>query len=563
MATSTGYGPRTSRPYFDGNEERYELWEAKFIGYLRLQKLHDTILPEDEGGVARNDDGKNAEAFAELALSVDDRSLSLILRDAKNKGREALKILRQHYMSASETRVIGLYTELTMLKKMDGETLTDYLLRAERAAALLKNAGEQVSDNLLIAMILKGLPTEFKPFVTVTTQRKEPHTIASFKSALRTHEETMRACSEHSDGDNIMYTRNTGKSNMKCFKCGEFGHKQFECKDKKTDRPGNRGNRKRWCDICKNSTHDTRFCRRKTKEYSAKTVTDREEEQTVAFKVSVEHRNCTPSLDGVDSLLVDTGATTHIITDESKFCSFDDSFVPDKHYIELADGSRVSSLAKGRGMAKVKLADKRGKIHEAELHDALFVPSFKQDIFSVQQATKKGSSVEFKANTAELKCKNGIVFEIEKRGQLYFLNSAVSVKSATHSLQEWHEILGHCNVKDVKKLESVVDGMKISDKVENDCEVCIKGKLTQGKSKVPDAKASAALELVHCDLAGPMDPTSREGFRYTLGFTDDYSGLVSVYFLKGKDDTVEATKRFIADVAPYGSIKRLRSSFII
>jgi len=193
------------------------------------------------------------------------------------------------------------------------------------------------------------------------------------------------------------------------------------------------------------------------------------------------------------------------------------------------------------------------------LHDALFVPSFKQDIFSVQKKKKKGSSVEFKANTAELKCKNGIVFEIEKRGQLYFLNSAVSVKSATHSLQEWHEILGHCNVKDVKKLESVVDGMKISDKVENDCEVCIKGKMTQGKSKVPDAKASAALELVHCDLAGPMDPTSREGFRYTLGFTDDYSGLVSVYFLKGKDDTVEATKRFIADVAPYGSIKRLRS----
>ena len=50
--------------------------------------------------------------------------------------------------------MIGLFTELTTLKKEEAETLTDYVLRGETAAALLKNAGETVSDNLLIAMIL-------------------------------------------------------------------------------------------------------------------------------------------------------------------------------------------------------------------------------------------------------------------------------------------------------------------------------------------------------------------------------------------------------------------------
>ena len=163
--------------------------------------------------------------------------------------------------------------------------------------------------------------------------------------------------------------------------------------------------------------------------------------------------------------------------------------IPDKHSIELADGSQVSNLAKGRGKAKVKLVDNKGVIHETELHDALYVPSFKQDIFSVQCATNKGSTVEFKSNSAELKCKNGVVFEIKKRGQLYFLNSAVSGKSATHSLQEWHEILGHCNMNDVMKLESVVDGMKISNKNVNDCSVCIRGKMTNERSRLPDARA--------------------------------------------------------------------------
>ena len=104
MTTSTGYGPRTSRPFFNGNEERYELWEVKFVGYLRLQKLHDTILQPGEGGLVADklDAGKNAKAFTELTLSIDDRSLSLVLRDAKDDGRKALKILRTHYLSSSE-----------------------------------------------------------------------------------------------------------------------------------------------------------------------------------------------------------------------------------------------------------------------------------------------------------------------------------------------------------------------------------------------------------------------------------------------------------------------------
>ena len=57
----------------------------------------------------------------------------------------------------------------------------------------------------------------------------------------------------------------------------------------------------------------------------------------------------------------------------------------------------------------------------------------------------------------------------------------------------------------------------------------------------------------------PIDPQSREGFKYALSFTDDYSSAVFVYFLKNKSDTVQATERFLADTAPYGKVKRIRS----
>ena len=68
--------------------------------------------------------------------------------------------------------------------------------------------------------------------------------------------------------------------------------------------------------------------------------------------------------------------------------------------------------------------------------------------------------------------------------------------------------------------------------------------MTEFRSRLPDEKAKLPLELVHCDLAGPVDPVSIDGYRYALSFTDDYSGLIMTYFLKQKSDTVEATKKF-------------------
>ena len=67
--------------------------------------------------------------------------------------------------------------------------------------------------------------------------------------------------------------------------------------------------------------------------------------------------------------------------------------------------------------------------------------------------------------------------------------------------------------------------MKISDSSSSkprDCNVCIEGKITQSRNRNPDACATAPLELVHTDSAGPNDPVSRGGFRYSIVYTDDY-----------------------------------------
>ena len=89
MAASTVYGPRT-RIFFDGDERKYELWETKFMGYLHILKLKETVESEEPNAA------KNADVYAELIQVLDDRSLSLVMRDAKDDGKKAISILRGH-----------------------------------------------------------------------------------------------------------------------------------------------------------------------------------------------------------------------------------------------------------------------------------------------------------------------------------------------------------------------------------------------------------------------------------------------------------------------------------
>lgn len=110
--------------------------------------------------------------------------------------------------------------------------ITDYLIRAENASTELKVADETISDNLLIAMILKGLPSAYETFVIVQNQTDTLKTLSALKASLITYASTTL---NRESGNAVMKASyNSRHRSLLCHACGKKGHRSQSCslKDK-------------------------------------------------------------------------------------------------------------------------------------------------------------------------------------------------------------------------------------------------------------------------------------------------------------------------------------------
>lgn len=461
----TGCGPRQVPitamhgrglpPKFDGDEARYHIWEARFLAYLKTIGLRDAILGTGLAAGANAEEAvevgrKNELAYAELCGCLDDKTLTLILYEAPDDGKKSLEILRCKFESEEKPRIVGLYTELTNVLMADGEDLADYLARVEKIVAALHRAKETLSDALLMAMVLKGLTDEYNPFLVHATQTGEVLTFTEFKARLRSFECTLRYRNRPRADEVMTANYKTSKPKFKgvekkyfngeCFICEKVGHKAKDCRnrDKKTHRraPNAQSANK----VAAITDTGQGFSRAREKHRPSK----EEEELSFVLRVSEWKPHGTPQ----QGLLVYSGASAHIMTDEGAFIRFDDTFRPKDHVMQLVDGTHNNKMILPDGTTcKIKVKDR---------------------VYFLDTVTENDVNSEDSCN-------------------------------ASFDLKTWHEVMGHCNYGDIVKLEGVVDGMKIKDKTcrPNQCETCLQGKFSQSRNRQSDVRAKEPLELVH------------------------------------------------------------------
>jgi len=141
------------------------------------------------------------------------------------------------------------------------------------------------------------------------------------------------------------------------------------------------------------------------------------------------------------------------------------------------------------------------------------------------------------------------------------MTDAVMYTHTVKSLSEWHRMPGHMNYDDILRLQSATEGMIVTQQQVRTCTTCLENKLTRMPKSLDNRPphATKSLERIHTDVCGPIEPSSREGYRYIINFIDEYSSMLFTYFMHTKDETSQALKSFLADIAPYGQPKEVHS----
>lgn len=105
-------------------------------------------------------------------------------------------------------KVEGYFFVYTSLQKKVDESVTNYIIRTETVLTALKNVGQTVDDAVVIAMILKGLPSHFNPFSIYETHSNKELMFSEFKTELYSLEETLKH-KDQSSSDYVMKLTST------------------------------------------------------------------------------------------------------------------------------------------------------------------------------------------------------------------------------------------------------------------------------------------------------------------------------------------------------------------
>ncbi|GJX20765.1 retrotransposon protein, putative, ty1-copia subclass [Tanacetum coccineum] len=84
----------------------------------------------------------------------------------------------------------------------------------------------------------------------------------------------------------------------------------------------------------------------------------------------------------------------------------------------------------------------------------------------------------------------------------------------------------------------------IDFKSDDVCESCLLGKMTKSPFTGTYERGEGLLDLVHTDVCRPFRSATKDGKRYYVTFTDNFSRYGYVYLIKHKSDTFELFKRY-------------------
>ncbi|GJS62812.1 retrovirus-related pol polyprotein from transposon TNT 1-94 [Tanacetum coccineum] len=310
-----------------------------------------------------------------------------------------------------------------------------------------------------------------------------------------------------------------GKSDRKCFRCGDPNHLIRECPKPPKDKNQRAFVEGSWSDSGEEDDE-------KVKDETCLVAHASSE---ICLGVDLEP----------DEWIKDSGCSKHMTGNRKLFSTY-------KAY----NGGNVifGSNLRGNIIGKCTISNDSLKIDNVEHVDNLGF-----NLLSIGQICDNKCRVTFSEHDSEI-IKDGKVIGrgIRKKG-LYVMKlgnkpkDQICLATIDENSTLWHRRLGHANMRLIQSLASkeLVRNLPKLKFDQHFCDACKMGKQAHASHKAKNiVSTTRCLELLHMDLFGPSAVRSYGGNRYTLVIVDDYSRYTWTRFLKNKTEAFDQFEIF-------------------
>ena len=535
----------------------YSDWYLKLCIVLRSEDLLHIL--DDPEPVAKDpakptDDEKEAQKkWKEQEKIVQALILATIGDQLQRKfinhsAKEIMTELTKLFTDSARKERYRTTIALTRCKMPEGESVSMHFLKIQTYLEKLEKMNTQMPEEPAEDLVLGSLPASYKSFVSLHHMREKPMSLSELHNALKTFEadntktkdssvlavastskkvakkgnkksksEKTQSAQKGKSGGNTSKgsKKNSPSSDTECFYCHEKGHFKINCPKYK-------------CDLDEGNV---------------------EKKRPKGMLVIELNLNLATS---IQDWVVDTGSCAHLVSNVQALRDRR-SLQKGDVVLKVGNGSSISAVTVG----SLDLHLSSGLV--LNLKNVYYVPSVFRNIISVSCLDAEGFCFQIcnscmvirKDNIfyANAFVSNGLYLLDEKDDKhLLNINNKRLKSSQTVETLLWHHRLGHINEKRMKKLQQTNLLDSFGDTTIGTCESCLTGKMTKSPFKKKGERAKDLLELIHSDVCGPMSQSARDGYRYIITFTDDYSRYGYVYLMRHKSEAFDKFKEYKNEV---------------
>jgi hypothetical protein len=244
--------------------------------------------------------------------------------------------------------------------------------------------------------------------------------------------------------------------------------------------------------------------------------------------------------------MVDSGTTHHITPYQLDFASW----TPAKGAISLSGHTKIKQIGSSKVVTKLVGGDQGIQL---TLHDIMHIPEAHMHYFSVGALLCKGGRILFENMGFEISMQDHLVAKGYMEDNLFWFDSTNAALNAanvvSHPIDIWHQCMGHMSYNALMQYSNSIKGLSLDTPINTDqlpCIGCELSKQTQLPFSASPKHLVCRLQVIHSDLAGPMQVHSIQKALYIATFINDYSRHGVVYFLNNKDQCTAAFKKFVA-----------------